>query len=277
MTPQPPEYICGHSAHELERLEIQAAFFEDLTRAFLLRAGLARGMRVLDIGCGAGDVSFLAAEIVAPSGHVVGVDRAAEAVALAARRAAAPGLAQVSFRATDIASLPADLTVDALIGRFVLMHQPDPARTLRQAARSLRPGGLVALIESHLSASVAGLHSLPHSPLYDRVCRWFAEVIRASGAHPDMGLRLRSTFLDAGLPPPQVRLEARVEGGPGSPVYRYIAESVRSMLPLARSLGIDKFSASEIDNLEEQLRKETTVSNGVLTSPVLVSAHCRVG
>ena len=255
---------------------MQAAFFEDITRAFLLRAGLARGMRVLDIGCGAGDVSFLAAEIVGPSGHVVGLDRAAGAVALAGRRAAARGLAQVSFCATDIASLPADLTADALIGRFVLMHQPDPAHTLRQAASPVRPGGVVAIFESHLSASVAGLHSLPHSPLYDRVCRWFTEVIRASGAHPDMGLRLRSTFLDAGLPPPQVRLEARVEGGPDSPIYRYIAESVRSMQPLARSFGIDDFSASEIDDLEEQLRKETAALNGVLTSPVLVSAHCRV-
>src|SRR5213593_1077419 len=60
----PPLYVCGHSANELERLEIQGAFFEEITRNLLVAAGIGPGMRVLDIGCGAGDVSLLAADLV---------------------------------------------------------------------------------------------------------------------------------------------------------------------------------------------------------------------
>ena len=60
-------------------------------------------MSVLDVGCGAGDVSFLALSLVGSGGKVIGVDRAPEPVAVAASRAAAAGLANVEFIAGDIA------------------------------------------------------------------------------------------------------------------------------------------------------------------------------
>jgi tRNA A58 N-methylase Trm61 len=69
-------YALGHSDRELERLISQARLYEPFTMQFFRDAGIAEGMHVLDVGCGAGDVSFLAAQIVGPSGQVVGVDRA---------------------------------------------------------------------------------------------------------------------------------------------------------------------------------------------------------
>ena len=82
-TAENPEYILGHAASELDRLIRQAAFFGDLTAHTLKLAGLGPGMRVLDVGCGAGDVSLLAASIVGPSGSVTGVDMNADTVKLA--------------------------------------------------------------------------------------------------------------------------------------------------------------------------------------------------
>ncbi len=79
-------YALGHSAQELERLRIQARLIDPITRRFFLEAGLGPGMRVLDIGSGAGDVAFLAAELVGVTGEVVGTDRAAKAVAAARER-----------------------------------------------------------------------------------------------------------------------------------------------------------------------------------------------
>lgn len=70
-----PDYVLGHSSAELQRLIDQSRFFGDLTAQVLRQAGLGRGMRVLDVGCGAGDVSFLAASIVGPTGEVIGIDR----------------------------------------------------------------------------------------------------------------------------------------------------------------------------------------------------------
>jgi len=91
-----------------------------------------------------------------------------------------------------------------------------------------------------------------------------------------MGLRLRRTFLDAGLPSPELRLEARIEGGPDASIYRYITESVRSMLPLAKCFGTTTLAAKDVDHLESQLREEVMATGGVLASPLVVGAWCRV-
>src|SRR5262244_2296179 len=79
-------YVLGHSDRELERLRLQAKLVDPITRQFLIEAGIAPGMRVLDIGSGAGDVAFLAAQLVGPAGQVVGVDRSATALARARTR-----------------------------------------------------------------------------------------------------------------------------------------------------------------------------------------------
>ncbi|WP_309570182.1 methyltransferase domain-containing protein [Deinococcus sp.] len=60
-------------------------------------AGLREGIRVLDIGCGAGDVSFLARSLVGDCGSVTGVDRSPDAVAAARNRAHSAGLTNVEF------------------------------------------------------------------------------------------------------------------------------------------------------------------------------------
>ena len=268
-------YACGHSGRELGRLEIQGALYEDISRAFLEQAGLARGLRVLDIGCGVGDLSLLAANMVGSSGSVLGVDRAAEPIRAARARAARLGLRHVEFRRSEIEALRIE-DVDALVGRFVLMHQAQPGRALRAAARCVRPGGIVAILESHLSASVAGVHSWPHSPTYARMTGWIQRTLQAIGAHVDMGLRLRQTFIEAGLPSPELWLQARVEGGAEAAIPRYVAESLRSMLPLARRFGVTRITTADVDRLERLLRAELTQSGGVLTSPLVVGAWCRL-
>jgi SAM-dependent methyltransferase len=103
---QQARYILGHDRDELDRLIYQARFFGDLTEEVLRRAGVGPGMTVLDVGCGTGDVSFLAARLVGPTGTVVGVDRSAEAVAVAERRAREAGLGNVSFVVQSCPSSP---------------------------------------------------------------------------------------------------------------------------------------------------------------------------
>jgi hypothetical protein len=69
------KYILGHSPAEIQRLMSQAVMLRPITERLLRSAGIEPGMRVLDIGCGAGDVSMLAAELVGSTGSVVGIDR----------------------------------------------------------------------------------------------------------------------------------------------------------------------------------------------------------
>jgi SAM-dependent methyltransferase len=267
-----PIYVCGHAPSELERLRTQSAFFADITRGAFEAAGLRPGFRVLDIGCGAGDVSFLTAELVGPTGSVVGVDRAAEAIAAARARAQAEARSNVDFRLGAIDEIVDDRGFDALVGRFVLMHQADPAATLRSAARHVRRGGVVVVLESAMSACVAGFHSAPHSPSYDRITRLITDTIRAAGANVYMGLLLGEVFERAGLPHPMLRLQARVEGGPDAAIYGYITESLRSVLPLAEPLGVGGGTNVNIEKLEEELRAEVSASGGVLVSPPVITA-----
>src|SRR5262249_10591011 len=142
-----PIYVMGRSADEARRLQERARFFEPLTRHLFQDAGISSGMRVLDIGSGPGDVSFLAADLVGPTGSVVGVDANPEVVRTAIGRAEASGLVHVSFVAGDIRDLALEQEFDAVVGRLVLMYSADPSATVCSALRYVRPDGLVAFHE----------------------------------------------------------------------------------------------------------------------------------
>src|SRR5262249_20095574 len=94
---QPTAYPWGHAEEELERIISTARFLGDRTEHVLRLAGLDRGMRVLEVGCGPGDVTFLAAKLVGFEGTVIGVDKSEEAIGRARERAAAAGLTNVQF------------------------------------------------------------------------------------------------------------------------------------------------------------------------------------
>ena len=85
-TVQEVSYPQGHAEAELNRISRQAEIFDPLTRNVLLQAGIEPGMRVLDIGCGCGDLTMLASELVGESGQAVGIDLSPAAVAHAAGR-----------------------------------------------------------------------------------------------------------------------------------------------------------------------------------------------
>ena len=74
-----PKYILGHEQSEIDRLMVQSAVMRPFSGRLFKAAGMSTGMRVLDLGCGPGDVSMLAADLVGPSGSVIGIDRSLEA------------------------------------------------------------------------------------------------------------------------------------------------------------------------------------------------------
>ena len=134
------EYELGHTDRELKRLSTQAALVDPMTRQFFRNAGISAGMRVLDVGSGAGDVAFLVAELFGSDGEVVGSDRSSTAVVAAQAGAEQRSLGNVSFRLGDPAALAFDQPFDAVVGRYVLMFSPDPVAMLKGVARHLRPG-----------------------------------------------------------------------------------------------------------------------------------------
>ncbi len=144
---QPSGYALEHAEDELDRIINVARFFGDLTEHVLHLTGLAPGMRVLDVGCGPGDVVFLAARLVGPEGTVIGVDRSPEAIEQAQQRAAAVGLTNVHFLTQDLsdAELVLDEAVDAPFwspGAAVLCRPGAGAASAGHLGEARRAGGL---------------------------------------------------------------------------------------------------------------------------------------
>lgn len=265
-------YALGSSNAELERLIHQAAHVGDLTAHVLDLAGLRPGMRVLDVGSGAGDVAFLAARLVGPEGEVLGVDQSPDAVALANRRAAGAGLENVRFQIGDVAALALDTPVDAVIGRLVLMYFPDPATIVKHLVRLLRPGGIVVFHEFDLEAA----RSEPPCALFDvsldRLRRAFARV----GVDHRAGLKLPRIFRAAGLPAPTMIQGARVEHGPAAEAYRELAGITRTLLPLIEQTGVATAAEVDVATLSERLRAEAVANDSTLVSPAYIGAWARV-
>ncbi|MFN8515777.1 MAG: class I SAM-dependent methyltransferase [Chloroflexia bacterium] len=264
-------YALGHAPRELQRLIDQARYFGDMTAHIFQLAGLGAGMRVLDIGCGAGDVAFLAASMVGPAGEVIGVDRSPDAVALATRRAAEGGLTNVRFVVGDIADLALDEPVDALVGRLVLMYLTDPAVVLRRLATLVRPGGLIICHEFDMTRAMAD----PPSQLFAEATDRITQALNRAGADSRAGLHLRRTFLEAGLLAPQQFLHARVEHGPEAQVYAQVAGITRTLLPVMERTGVATAEQVGIDTLAERLRAEALALDATLISPAFIGAWSR--
>jgi arsenite methyltransferase len=103
---------------------------------------LAPGTRVVDIGCGAGLDSLIAAQMVGPSGQVIGVDMTPAMLEKARKSAIEAGLGHVEFRDGLAESLPVpDRWADVVISNGVLNLLPDKLAALQEMARVLKPSG----------------------------------------------------------------------------------------------------------------------------------------
>lgn len=261
-------YALGYTERELVRLGAQARLVNPITRHFFRDAGLEAGMRVLDVGSGAGDVAFLAAEMVGETGEVVGTDPGRAALAVARRRAAEKGLRNVSFRDGDPAEMEFEQPFDAIVGRYVLMYMPDPATVLRRLTRYLKRGGVVVFHEVDLTDA----RSHPPAPTFDQCYRWNEATIRLLGADTQMGWKLHSTFLAAGLPAPSMRIEIATGGSDASEDPLLIgAELTRTLLPEMVRLGVASADEVQVETLANRIRQEISANQSV------VARHSEIG
>src|ERR1044072_3286438 len=110
-----PVYVLGHADLEIERLQLQAGIIADVSRRLIRECGIGPGMRVLDIGCGAGDMAMLLAEAVGDTGSVVAFDREPRVIEIAKARALAAGHRQVEFVVASDEAFPERPAFDAAI------------------------------------------------------------------------------------------------------------------------------------------------------------------
>ncbi|MGH8135326.1 MAG: class I SAM-dependent methyltransferase [Steroidobacteraceae bacterium] len=270
--PQSTQYVLGHTDQELERLIEQARQIGPTTRRFFFEAGLAPGMRVLDVGSGAGDVSFLVSELVGASGEVVGVDRSPIAIRTANTRKAALKLPSVKFVEGDPATMTFERPFDAVVGRYVLMFQPDPVAMLQGVVRHLRPGGVMVFHEIDWH----GARSSPPVPTYDRSCQWIVKTLAQSGADPRFGVKLAACIKAAGLPAANLHIESIASAGPDpAQLAKFTADLARALLPETLRLGIATAEEVGIDTLASRICEEMVAGNATVIGRAEVGVWTR--
>jgi len=264
------DYVLGHSGFEIARLKVQAAALAHITRRLIRECGIRPGMRVLDIGCGAGDVSILLAEAVGPSGLVVAMDREARAVETARSRAEAAGHRNIEALVAPDDDMPAARPFDAALGRYVLPHQRDPVGMIRRAASAVRPRGVVAFHECPAIYPPKN-QALPSVTLFEQVASATTAAFLATEPSPDVACRLVTCFVEAGLPSPHLFCECLI-GDSTSLIPRWWALTYRSMLPHIARLGLEPTSVGDPETLVERLEAELAAVRAQVVSNPQISA-----
>lgn len=272
--PASPWLITGVSngfGRELARLDAQAASIATPTGLFLRSAGIAPGMRVLDLGTGLGHVAFQLAELVGPAGAVVGIDQAPAVLTVAEQRRVASGIENVRFVEADAHTFRDGEAFDAVVGRLILSHLPDPVEVLDHHISGLVEDGRVLIIDF----DVGSVRSEPPVPLFNAARDWVIEALRRAGANPTIGTQLGLVLRDARLTDIQTfgiqsYLTPDDCAGPA-----LLASVVISLAPVIVARGIATEEELALDTLEERLSRELQASRAIGLIPALAGAWGR--
>jgi SAM-dependent methyltransferase len=181
------------------RLQVLHNVYGPGTRRLLRDAGLRRGMRVADLGCGAGTVTAMLAEIVGPEGEVIGVDfsraQLEQARAQAVNRARNVKLVEAPAGDTR---LPRE-SFDLVYSRFLLIHLQEPESALHEMLALLKPNGILVCED----ADVTNAGSEPKSALQAFADLW-GGLGPKRGVDYTLGRRLYQMVLAAGFAEPTV-------------------------------------------------------------------------
>jgi len=191
-------YLLDYLPIEVDRLVSMARTLAPEVRGVAERAGLRAGGRAIDLGCGPAGALLALREVVGADGAVVGVDANPAALDTAQEILARVGFADVELVVADINEVDAEAlgagTFDLAFSRLVLMHQPDPARTLSMITKLVRPGGAVVAFDMLRPPLIE-----PSCGALDRAWELLAAGMQHLGAHPDTSRRYTDLATSAGL------------------------------------------------------------------------------
>jgi ubiquinone/menaquinone biosynthesis C-methylase UbiE len=265
-------YVLGHTDRERRRLSIQAAVINPVTETFLRRAGISAGMRVLELGCGVGEVTLMVARLIGPHGTLRSLDLDEHAVESTKSRLKSASHRHVQVEVANVLSFEPAHSFDAVIGRHILIHLADPLPVLQKAVAITHPGGLIAFQEFDFRTVPRGYPEMPLMfSCQDLIVGFFQRAV----PNPDIGAKLPWLMQQAGLPAPKAFCEACVDGGPHSLFYEWVTETICSLLPRMEAMGLTTGGEIQIDTLEQRLRQEALETGGFAVISPMIGAFAR--
>ncbi len=193
---QSDQYVLGYRQAEQQRLLQQAQQLAHESSLLFDRIGVGPGTRVVEIGCGPHGCLELLSDRVGSSGSVVGVERSADAVALARRMVSERGLKNVEVLERDarVTGLPR-ASFDLVTSRLVLVNVPQPEQIVAEAAALVRPGGWVAFHEADYVAHICD----PPLEAWIKLVELLETYSERNGIDPFIGRKLPRLLREAGL------------------------------------------------------------------------------
>ncbi len=247
------EYVLATGEAAAQRLRILHSIYGAGARRVLQQAGIRPGMRVADLGCGTGMVTQLLAELVGPTGQVIGVDFSGAQIKQA-RELLPPTLTNVTFiegSATDTGLNPESF--DLVYCRFLLIHLTEPELALREMHKLLKPNGVLVCEDGDLTS--AG--SEPPSELH-AFSDLFGRLGPTWGVDYTLGRRLFRMVLNANFSSPEITFNQPVLARGEN--KRLLELSVAEAAPAFVAAGlITKKEISETLEEMQRLAKDDTV------------------
>jgi len=224
-------------------MEVVARACWPTTLTLLQRAGIREGLKCLDLGCGAGDVTFEIARLAGAKGHVVGIDMDSVKLELARERAVKEGFGNIEFRQGNVFEWDDNSAYDLIYVRFLLTHLPGCERVIPKLMRALRPGAALALEDIEFQGYV----SHPANAAHDRYVDLYREVVRRRGGDADIGPKLLAMFTGAGLRETKLQI-----------VYPETAHHSGKQISLLTLVGISEAVLAEKLIEERELQEVTS-------------------
>ncbi len=265
-------YVIAGGQHGRQRLGVLSSVMAASTVTLLARVGVPIGARVLDLGCGGGDVTAVLARL-ASAGRVIGIDDDPQVIAIADEEAAAHGLVNVDYRVGDASQWLAHHLAargpafDVVYCRFLLSHVHQPRDLLSLMRRVCAPGGAVVVEDIDIRGSLC----CPEHRSFRRSCALYRDTVRACGGDPDIGPRLPAMLRGVGLQ----GVEANVvqPGGLHGDCKRIQLLTLSSIAPAAIGLGLT--DETEVGQLVTDLTDYVNRSDTFVTTARVVQTWGR--
>ena len=270
MTPSAEPFI--YSEHENKRLAIQSQLLSTISASFLKTAGITRGMRVLDVGCATGELTFLTASIIGKDGFVIGLDRCDEAIQTAAQQANRLGIKNVKFVTGDLLSPPEFGLYDAIVGRFIWAYIPEIERSIRTITALLRNGGLLAFLEWDHSRPP---DVYPRIVSFDQFNDLVIRTLRDVGVQTEIVRSLYCALSAITTNHPEI-ISYTYLTGDFDLLFPYLTDTLRSVRSCANQELLQEFDKIASKEFLRHLRLEAIEKKAVLGLSPIIGAwtHC---